>query len=111
MERNYLLAGMERLFKGGKIMYVKVSDRALTLARAPTELNYGQIIMLSHIYSLSENGKCYMTNRAFADMLHTSERTIKRWIQEMKEKKVLEVYYEVDDGRERRVLRVSKLAL
>lgn len=92
-------------------MYVKVSDRALTLARAPTNLNYGQIIMLSHIASLSESGKCYMSNRAFADMLHTSERTIKRWVQEMREKHILEVYYEETEGRERRVLRVSKLAL
>lgn len=93
-------------------MYVKVTDRALSLARSPTALNYGEIIMLSHIVSLSENGKCYMSNRAFADMLNTSERTIKRWIQDMREKQVLELYYEEqDDGRERRVLRVSNLAL
>ena len=92
-------------------MYVKVTDDVLALARPPTELNYGEIIMLAHIKGLSENGKCFMSNRAFADMLHTSERTVKRWIQEMREKHVLDIYYEEDEGRERRVLRVSKMSL
>ena len=52
-----------------------------------------------------------MSNRAFADMLHTSERTIKRWVQEMREKHILEVYYEETEGREQRILRVPDLAL
>jgi len=78
----------------------------LTLARAPTSLNYGQIIMLAYIKGF-EN--CFITNKALAELLGTSERTIKRWVQELKEKNLLNVYYEEENGRERRILEVPKM--
>ena len=92
-------------------MYIKIYDRVLALARAPTRINYGEIIMLSYIYALSENGnRCFITNGALAELLGTSERTIKRWIQELRDKDLLDVYYDEIDGRECRVM-VPKLAL
>ena len=91
-------------------MYIKIDSRALRLAREPTELNYGEILLLSQIASLSEKGKCFMTNKAFAEMLCTSERTIKRWIADLRKKQLLDVYYEEISGFERRVM-VSKVAL
>lgn len=91
-------------------MYIKIYDRILALARAPTEINYGQVILLSYIYSLNENGDCFITNRALAELLGTSERTIKRWLQELKEKGLLDVYYEDFEGRERRFM-VTELSL
>ena len=92
-------------------MYIKIYDRALALARAPTELNYGEILTLSYIHSFYENGgRCFATNKALADVLETSERTVKRWIQNLKEKKLVDVYYEDVNGVERRVIG-SKLAI
>ena len=92
-------------------MYIKIPDRILALARAPTEINYGEVILLSHIFALNKSGnKCFISNAALAELLGTSERTIKRWLQELRDKNLIDVYYEEVEGRERRVM-VSKLSL
>ena len=86
-------------------------DRILALARAPTEINDGEVILLSHIFALNESGnKCFISNAALAELLGTSERTIKRWLQELRDKNLIDVYYEEVEGRERRVM-VPKLSL
>lgn len=91
-------------------MYIKIPDRILALARAPTEINYGEVILLSHIFALNENNKCFISNAALAELLGTSERTIKRWLQELRDKDLIDVYYEEVEGRERRII-VPKLSL
>ena len=91
-------------------MYIKIPDRILALARAPTEINYGEVILLSHIFALNESSKCFISNAALAELLGTSERTIKRWLQELRDKNLIDIYYEEVEGRERRIM-VPKLSL
>lgn len=87
-------------------MYIKVCDNVLALARSPTELCYGEILLLSLIISFD---KCYMTNKTFAELLYSSERSIKRWLMNLKRNDLIEVYYDNVKGVERRVV-VPKLA-
>ena len=91
-------------------MYIRIDSRVLELARAPTELGYGEILLFSQIVSLSEKGKFFMTNKAIADLFCTSERTVKRWIANLKSKGLIDIFYEDIDGYEKRVM-VSKMAL
>lgn len=92
-------------------MYIQIPDVLLHLAREPCCLNYGEIILLAHVTSLSKNGKCYITNKALAELLCTSERTIKRWISDLRDKKLIIIYYEELNMGERRIIEVSKVAL
>lgn len=86
-------------------MYIQVSDKLLQFVRAPDELNYGEIILLSHIVSLNKGeNKCFMSNKALADLLNTTERTIKRWIAHLKERDLVKTYYEYNGSKERRVM-------
>ena len=82
-------------------MYIQITDTLLQLAREPTELNYGEIMLLAHIISI---GKCFMSNSSIADLFCTTERTIKRWLTNMKQKGIIKVYYENINGSERRVI-------
>lgn len=88
-------------------MYINIQDELLKLARAPTELNYGEIILLALITNID---KFYMTNEALANLMNTSIRTIKRWLANLKEKGLIDIYYEEVGGAERRIM-VSKMTL
>jgi len=60
-------------------MYINVDEEILQLAREPTELNYGEIILLALIINLSKDrNQFYMSNEAIAEIMCTSIRTIKR---------------------------------
>lgn len=85
--------------------FIRVEPRMLTLVRAPTEISYGEVLFLSVVKSF--NGKCFMTNKAFADLLCTSERTVKRWITNLRNKELIVVYYEEFNGAERRFIGVK----
>ena len=76
-------------------MYINIQDELLKLARAPTELNYGEIILLALITNID---KFYMTNEALANLMNTSIRTIKRWLANLKEKGLIDIYYEEVGG-------------
>ena len=89
--------------------FIKVEPRTLALVRAPTELNYGEVLLLSMISSF--DGKCFMSNKGFADALCTSERTIKRWLTDLRIKELIIVYYEEVGGTERRIIGVKNVPL
>ena len=89
--------------------FIKVEPRTLALVRAPTELNYGEVLLLSQIKSFDD--KCFMTNKAFAEALCTSERTIKRWLTDLRNKDLIFVYYEEVGGAERRIIGVKNVPL
>ena len=64
------------------IIQVKEDYFALTEIKG---INYGQVCLLSKIESLSlKNGKCTASNAYFASLLHTTERTIQRMLEDLR---------------------------
>lgn len=82
-------------------MYIKVNEDLLKLAREPTNLNYGEILLLAYIGNLST---AYMTNETIANVLGTSIRTIKRWLSHLNELSLIEIYYDYVSGKEKRII-------
>ena len=91
-------------------MYFAVDKKIFKLTKKPMELNYGELFLLAYIDSFRNGKVCYMTNKALANILGTSERTVVRWLTNLKQKELIKIYYEEIDCRERRVL-ASNLAL
>ena len=84
--------------------YINVSAELLRLAREPTNLNYGEILLLALIKNLSENDKCFMSNESIAELLATSIRPVKRWLAHLRELELIDTYYENIMGRETRII-------
>lgn len=80
-------------------MYVHLDEELLQLAREPTSLNYGEILLLALIKNVDE---FFMSNEAIANMFYTSIRTVKRWLSNLNQKELIAVYYENVNGKERR---------
>lgn len=83
-------------------MFVSVDDKLLKLAREPTNLNYGEIILLSLIKNLDD---FYMSNEAIAELFGTSIRTVKRWLSNLTELKLIVIYYDSENGKMKRFIR------
>ena len=82
-------------------MYIHVTDRMLNLVRAPTNLSYGEILLLAYISGLE---RVYITNETLADLLNTSVRSIKRWLSKLNAESLIDVYYERINGVDRRII-------
>jgi len=90
-------------------MYINVDEEILQLAREPTELNYGEILLLALIINLSENDKFFMSNEAIANLMCTSIRTVKRWLANLNKNGLIDIYYDTISGKEKRII-VPKLS-
>ena len=82
--------------------YINVSAELLQLAREPTNLNYGEILLLALIKGI--DGNFFMSNEAIANMMCVSTRSIKRWITHLHQLGLIETYYENIKGRETRLI-------
>ena len=85
-------------------MYINVDEKLIRLAREPTELNYGEILLLSLIKSMSAD-EFFMSNEAIANLMCTSVRSVKRWLSNLSKHKLIEVYYDTISGKEKRVIK------
>jgi len=77
--------------------FIKVNKNWLVLLEKETaNMNYGEIMLLSEIDSLSYNEKhneaCAASNAYFADLLCTDERTIKRYLKKMKDLEIIKTF-------------------
>ena len=77
--------------------FIKVNKNWLVLLEKETaNMNYGEIMLLSEIDSLSYNKKhnkaCAASNAYFADLLCTDERTIKRYLKKMKDLEIIKTF-------------------
>ena len=79
-------------------MYIRVDEAHLSLVEPPTSLNYGEVLLFALIEGSPKRKDCFMSNSTLAKVLHTSERTIERWIQNLRNKNLIVDYY---DGRQR----------
>ena len=67
-------------------------------------LNYGEIFLLALITNYSKGNKFFMSNELIAKHLNTSTRTIKRWIANLRDNELIQIYYENIAGKERRII-------
>lgn len=64
----------------------------------------GAKVLYGYIDRTRENNWSLVTNKELAKDVKVSERTIRRWISELKKENFIKANEEVDDGAKRRVL-------
>jgi hypothetical protein len=79
--------------KKPKESYLKTPNRIMNIPRSL--LNQQKKALLAHIYSFGAKG-CWQSNRTLAEMFQTSERSITRWISDIK--KIGEIYIKSPKG-------------
>ena len=84
--------------------FVKIENELFKLTDKPHSLNYGEICLLAFISNYSKGNRFFMTNKLIATSLNTSERTIKRWIANLRDKKLILIHYEEVAGKEKRII-------
>jgi len=85
-------------------MYINIDCRLFKLAREPTSLNYGEIVLLSLIKGMQSKGGFFMSNEAIAETLETSVRSVKRWLSNLNKLNLIETYYDEVSGKTKRII-------
>ena len=86
-------------------MYININENSLKLVKKPTSLNYGEIILFSLIKGMSDDDRFFMSNEAIAELMGSSVRTIKRWLQNLHQQNLITSYTEKVYGRETRIIK------
>lgn len=73
--------------------FIAVKERYIKLIKI-CNLNYGEILLLSKIESLSQNEKkaCTASNDYFSDVLCTSKRNIQKYLERLKENQLIKPF-------------------
>ena len=79
--------------KERKESFIKVNDSWLKLIKE-TNINYGELILLCKIDTLSNNKDkcCTASNGYFADLLYTTERNIQKYLNKLKDNDLIKTY-------------------
>lgn len=67
-------------------------------------ISSGAKVLYGYIDKARKNNLSLVTNKELAKEVKVSERTIRRWISELKKENFIKANEEVDDGAKRRVL-------
>lgn len=72
------------------------------------ELAYGEVILLAYLYTLGgKQQDTWMTNEKIADILNCGVSTVKRWLSNLENMKLITRYYDTKYDKEIRFIKVN----